>query len=261
MLTITILQDGRNNDIAMNTWRVFKKELGAYFNSPQAYIFLLVFLVVGPVLLFNFIAEGFFKAGQASLTAYFSVLPWIFLFLCPAISMRIWAEEKRSGTEELLMTMPVRDWEVVLGKYLSTLFLLVVALALTTPLAYVIHRFVDPNTPIDWAPIWCGFLGAFLMGAGILAVGCWASSITVNQIVAFIIAVVVTFVLILVGTPKAADFFPSQLADVVTQFSFMNHFSSMYRGVIDARDIIFFVGVVVFFLFLNVRAVESRKWK
>jgi ABC-2 type transport system permease protein len=242
-------------------YRIFKKELATYFDSPQAYIFLVVFLIAAPALFFNLIGGGFFKAQQASLGGFFSFLPWMFLFLCPAISMRIWSEEKKSGTEELLMTMPVRDWEVVLGKYFSTLFLLLVALLLTLPLVYVVKRFADDEAVIDWAPVWCGYLGAFLMGASILAIGCWASSTTVNQIVAFIITCAVTFLLIMVGLPAVGESLPSGVAQAMSNFSLMTHFVSMYRGVIELSDVVYFVSLILFFLFLNVRFVESRKWK
>lgn len=244
-----------------NSYRVFRKELGTYFNSPQAYIFLVVFLIVSPALFFNLAGVGFFKSPYASLDGFFVYLPWLFLFLCPAITMRIWSEEKRSGTEELLMTMPVRDWEVVTGKFISTAFLLFCALALTTPLIYVVERFTQENTPLDYGPIICGYIGAFLMGCAILAIGCWASSITVNQIVAFIVTCVITFLLIVISLPRLAEVVPPQVYNVMSEFGLMTHFISMYRGVLDAKDVVYYLAVIVFFLFLNVRAIESRKWK
>jgi ABC-2 type transport system permease protein len=242
-------------------YRIFKKELGGYFNSPLAYIFLIVFLILGPALFFNLSSGGFFKARQASLGGFFAFLPWLFLFLVPAIAMRIWAEEKRSGTEELLMTMPVSDWQVVIGKYLSALLLIVVALLFTLPLVYVVKHFADPKTPVDWGPVWCGYVGALLLGAAMLAIGTWASSLTVNQIVAFIISCAIIFLLIICGLPNVADFLPPRGAEIVSNFSLMKHFISLYRGVLDLGDIAYFLAVVAFFLFLNVRSVESRKWK
>lgn len=245
----------------VNTYRIFRKELGAYFNSPQAYIFLIVFLIIGPALFLNLANGGFFKAGQASLTGFFSFTPWLFLFLCPAIAMRIWAEEKRSGTQELLMTMPLRDWEVVLGKYLSTIFLLITALFFTLPLVYVVSHFADTQVPIDYAQIICGYLGTFLLGATILAISCCASALTVNQIVAFIIASSVTFLLIISGIPSLADTLPGPIATFLSKISLMSHFTSIYRGVIDLKDIVFYLSVIIFFLYINVRIIESRKWK
>lgn len=245
----------------LNIYRIFRKELGTYFNSPQAYIFLVVFLIVGPALFFNFADQGFFKGRYAALHGFFQYIPWLFLFLCPAMAMRIWSEEKRSGTEELLMTMPVRDWEAVLGKFFSTAFLLLCALVLTLPLVYVVHHFSDPATPVDFGPIICGYIGAFLMGSSILAIGCWASSITVNQIVAFIVTCVVTFCLILISHPQVANVLPTGAYNVLSQFGLMTHFASMYRGVLDLKDVVYYLAVIVFFLFLNVRTIESRKWK
>lgn len=245
----------------LNTFRIFRKELGTYFNSPQAYIFLVVFLIVGPALFFNLSNSGFFKSNMAAMHGFFTYLPWLFLFLCPAIAMRIWSEEKRSGTEELLMTMPVRDWEAVLGKYFSTVFLLLVALILTLPLVYVVKHFANPKTPVDFGPIWCGYLGAFLMGSSILAIGCWASSITVNQIVAFIVTCVVTFCLIIISLPTLYNVMPPAVYNFLSQFGLMTHFVSIYRGVIDLQDVVYYLAVILFFLFMNVRAIESRKWK
>jgi ABC-2 type transport system permease protein len=242
-------------------YRIFKKELSGYFNSPLAYIFLIVFLILGPAMFFNLSSGGFFKARQASLGGFFAFLPWLFLFFVPAIAMRVWAEEKRSGTEELLMTMPVRDWEVVIGKYLSALMLIIVALAFTLPLVYVVKHFADPKTPVDWGPVWCGYVGAFLLGAAMLAIGTWASSLTVNQIVAFILTCAIIFLLIICGLDWVDSVFPSQIAQVVRKFSLMQHFISLYRGVLDLADVAYYLSIVVFFLFLNVRSVESRKWK
>lgn len=245
----------------LNTYRVFRKELGTYFNSPQAYIFLVVFLVVSPALFFNLAGQGFFKSPFASLDGFFVYLPWLFLFFCPAITMRIWSEEKRSGTDELLMTMPVRDGEVVFGKFASAAVLLLVALILTTPLVYVVHHFTQENTPLDFGPIICGYLGAYLMGCSIIAIGCWASSITVNQIVAFIVTCVITFILILISLPRLSEVLPPRLFSVLSEFGLMTHFVSMYRGVLDLKDVVYYLAVIAVFLFLNVRAVESRKWK
>lgn len=245
----------------LNIYRIFRKELGTYFNSPQAYIFLVVFLITGPALFFNLADQGFFKGRFAVLDGFFTYIPWLFLFLCPAISMRIWSEEKRSGTEEFLMTLPVRDWEAVLGKYLSAIFLLLVALLLTLPLVYVVQHFAHESTPVDYGPIICGYIGAFLMGSSILAIGCWASSITVNQIVAFILTCVVTFCLILISLPHLGTILPPEVFNIVSQLGLMTHFISMYRGVLDVQDVFYYIALIAFFLFLNVRAVESRKWK
>jgi ABC-2 type transport system permease protein len=245
----------------LNAYRVFRKELGTYFNSPQAYIFLVVFLIVSPALFFFLASNGFFKSGMANLDGFFIYLPWLFLFFCPAVTMRVWSEEKRSGTEELLMTMPLRDWEAVLGKFFSAAFLLFCALVLTTPLVYVVFHFADKTAPVDFGPVICGYIGAFLMGCSIIAIGCWASSITVNQIVAFIVTCVVTFCLIIISLPRLAEMVPTRVYSVMSEFGLMTHFISMYRGVLDLKDVVYYLAVIIFFLFLNVRTVESRKWK
>ena len=239
-----------------NTWRIFKKEFGGYINSPSTYIFLIIFLILGSCLFFY--VNPFFRNGQATMGGFFQFVPWLFLFFVPAIAMRVWAEEKKAGTDELLMTLPLRDWEVVVGKYLAALMLVVLALLLTFPIPLVVKYFVDPKTPIDWGPIWCGYLGSLLMGASILAVGCWASSLTQNQIIAFILGCAISFALILLGVPQISSLLPG--GEVIMQASPFWHFINMYRGVLDLTNIVYYVSAVAFFLFLNIRSVESRKW-
>jgi ABC-2 type transport system permease protein len=239
-----------------NTWRIFKKELGGYVNSPSTYIFLIIFLILGSCLFFY--VSTFFRNGQASMGGYFQFVPWLFLFFVPAIAMRVWAEEKKAGTDELLMTLPLRDWEVVVGKYLAVLMLVVLALVLTFPIPLVVTYFADPKTPIDWGPIWCGYLGALLLGASILAIGCWASSLTENQIIAFILGCAISFGLILLGVSQISGMLPG--GEVIMKASPFWHFLKMYGGVIDLGNIVYFVSAIAFFLFLNIRSVESRKW-
>ncbi|MBX7246467.1 MAG: ABC transporter permease [Candidatus Sumerlaeaceae bacterium] len=240
-----------------NIYRLLKKEVAGYINSPSTYIFLIIFLITGSCLFFY--VNSFFKAGQATLVGFFIYIPWLFLFFVPAIAMRIWAEEKKAGTQELLMTMPVRDFEVVLGKYLGAFVLLLAALVCTFPLPILIHHFADKNTPIDWGPIWCAYLGALLFGSTILAIGTWTSSLTENQIIAFILGCSISFALILVGYPFVAGLLP--YGEVISGISPYTHFVSMYRGVIDSSDIVYYLSAIAFFLFLNTRSVESRKWK
>lgn len=242
-----------------NAYRIFRKEFAGYINSPSAYIFLVIFLVMGPALFF-YLGE-FFREGVASMGTFFAFIPWLFLFFVPAIAMRIWAEEKRSGTDELLMTMPVQDWEVVFGKYLAALALIVVALALTFPVPLLVKYFAGTNTPLDWAPIWTGYLGSLLLGASILAIGTWTSSLTVNQIIAFIVACAIAFVLIVIGYPRVVAVFPTGVANFLENISLSGHFLGLYRGVITLPDVVYYLSVVALFLFLNVRSVESRKWR
>ncbi|MCX7019093.1 MAG: ABC transporter permease [bacterium] len=239
-----------------NIWRMFKKEFGGFINAPSTYIFLIIFLILGSCLFFY--VSLFFRIGQASMGGFFVFVPWLFLFFIPAIAMRVWAEEKKTGTEELLMTLPVRDWEVVLGKYFASLVLVLLALALTFPIPVMINMFVDPKTPIDWGPVWCGYLGSALLGASILAIGAWASSLTQNQIIAFILGCSISFGMIIIGFPFISAFIPG--GEVISQLSLYSHFLSMYRGILAMPDIVYYLSVIAFFLFLNIRSIESRKW-
>ena len=232
---------------------IFWKEFRGYFNSPIAYIFIISFLVFTNWLFF----KGFFLMNQSSLRSFFSILPWVFLFLAPAVTMRSWAEEKKLGTVELLMTLPVRDYEVVLGKFLASFIFLIVTLLCTLPLPLTVMLVGNP----DIGPIWGGYLGAFLMGGAYLAIGCFASSLTENQIVAFIIAIFLCFALLIIGENLVIMNLPAALVPVFTFLGLGAHFESIGRGVIDSRDIVYYISVIGFFLFLNGLSVESRKWK
>jgi ABC-2 type transport system permease protein len=232
---------------------IFWKEFRGYFNSPIAYIFIISFLVFTNWLFF----KGFFLMNQSSLRSFFSILPWVFMFLAPAVTMRSWAEEKKLGTVELLMTLPVRDYEVVLGKFLASFVFLMVTLLCTLPLPLTVMAVGNP----DIGPIWGGYAGAFLMGGAYLAIGCFASSLSENQIVAFIIAIFISFALLITGENLVIMNLPAGLVPVFTFLGLGAHFESIGRGVIDSRDIIYYSSVIGFFLFLNGLSVESRKWK
>ena len=232
---------------------IFWKEFRGYFNSPIAYIFIISFLVFTSWLFF----KGFFLMNQSSLRSFFSILPWVFLFLAPAVTMRSWAEEKKLGTIELLMTLPVKDYEVVLGKFLAGFIFLIVTLLCTFPLPLTVMAVGNP----DIGPIWGGYAGAFLMGGAYLAIGCFASSLTENQIVAFIIAIFLSFALLIIGENLVIMNLPAALVPVFTFLGLGAHFESIGRGVIDSRDIIYYSSIIGFFLFLNGLSVESRKWK
>jgi len=232
---------------------IFWKEFRGYFNSPIAYIFIISFLVFTNWLFF----KGFFLMNQASLRSFFSILPWVFLFLAPAVTMRSWAEEKKLGTIELLMTLPVKDYEVVLGKFLASFIFLIVTLLCSIPLPLTVMAVGNP----DVGPIWGGYLGAFFMGGAYLAIGCFASSLTENQIVAFIIAIFLSFALLIIGENLVIMNLPAALVPVFTFLGLGAHFESIGRGVIDSRDIIYYISIIGFFLFLNGLSVESRKWK
>jgi len=236
-----------------NIMTIFKKEFKAYFLSPIAYVFITVYLVVTNFLFF----QGFFIINQADMRGYFGLLPWIFLFFVPAITMRSWAEEKKVKTLELLLTWPVSDVEVVAGKFLASFCFLGLSILLSLTIPVTIAILGNP----DLGPVAGGYLGALLMGAAYLAIGLWVSSLTENQIVAFIVGVVVTFVMFIVGSPFVTMAAPSRLVPVLTYIGLGSHFDSIGRGVIDSRDIVYYLSVISFFLFLNVRSLESRKWE
>ncbi len=234
-----------------NTGPIFKRELGSYFNSPIAYIFITVFLGLSGWLFF----KGFFVVGEASLRMFFGMLPWIFLFFIPAVTMRLWAEEKKSGTMELLMTLPVTDTEAVLGKYLASLSFLVLSLVLSFIIPVFVALLGDP----DPGQIVGGYLGAVLMGGAFLAIGLFISSLTENQIVAFIISVVVIFGLFILGEDFVLFGLPDRLVPVFSFIGLGGHYDSISRGVIDSRDVVYYLSIIVFFLYLNVKSIENRK--
>jgi ABC-2 type transport system permease protein len=229
------------------------KEFRAYFSSVIAYIFITLFLAVSGWLFM----QSFFLLGQASLRSFFSLLPWLFLIFVPAVAMRLWAEEKKLGTIELLMTFPVRDSEVVLGKFLAAIGFLAVALFLSFPLALTAAYVGDP----DWGAICGGYLGALLLGAAYLAIGLFVSSLTENQIVAFLVSAVACFALYIVGEDFVLFRVPQFMVGFLSYLSLGTHFESIGRGVLDTRDLLYYLSVIGFFLFLNVRSVESRKWR
>ena len=236
-----------------NVIAILRKEFKSFFISPIAYVFITVYLVITSFLFF----QGFFIINQADMRGYFGLLPWVFLLFIPAITMRSWAEEKKVKTLELLLTWPVSDFQVVLGKFLAALSFLYITilLSLTIPITIMIL-----GTP-DAGPIIGGYVGTLLMGAAYLAIGLWISSYTENQIVAFILGVVVTFVLFIIGNPFVTMAAPSWLVPALSYIGLGNHFESIERGVIDSRDIIYYLSVIGFFLFLNVQSLGSRKWE
>ncbi len=236
-----------------NIWTITRKEFRSYFDSPVAYIYITFFLVLSSWLFLR----GFFLVGQASMRGFFGILPWLLLFFVPAATMRLWAEEKKLGTIELLMTLPVKDHEVVLGKFLASFFFLTVTLALSFALPILISVLGDP----DGGAIWGGYIGAVLLGASFLAIGLFVSSLTENQIVAFIIGITLIFAFFIVSEEFVLYNAPRRLVPILKFLGLGAHYDSIGRGVIDSRDVIYYLSVIGFFLFLNVRSVESRKWK
>ena len=233
------------------TLAIWRREFKAYFNSPVAYFVITVFLALVGVLFFI----PFFTQDRVSMRGFFGIAPFLFVFFAPAITMRLIAEERRTGTLELLITMPVRDVDVILGKYLAALSLLAVALLLTLPYAFTISAF----GPLDWGPVWGGYVGLLLMGAALLALGVAASSFTENQIIAFVVALFASMAFLMVD--RFLAFLPATAAAVVEYLSFDYHFRDAARGVIDTRDVVFYVSFAVLCLFLAFRSLESRRWR
>ncbi|MDA0751647.1 MAG: ABC transporter permease [Verrucomicrobia bacterium] len=236
-----------------NTWSniqtVCKRELTGYFASPVAYVFIVIFLVLIGFFTFSAQLGQFFERQEASLAAFFTWHPWIYLFLVPAVGMRLWSEERRQGTLELLFTMPVTPWQAILGKFLASWAFLILALLLTFPIIFTVSYLGSP----DIGPIICGYVGSIFLAGGYLAVSSMTSAITRNQVISFILSVVICLFLILAGYPPVTDMLiqwaPSWLVDTISAFSVMTHFFSFQRGVLDSRDVIFFLSLIGFCLF------------
>jgi ABC-2 type transport system permease protein len=239
------------------TTAIIRRELAGYFGSPVAYVFIIIFLMLNGF--FTFSVSQFYEAGQADLRAFFQWHPWIFLFLVPAVAMKLWAEERRTGTLELILTLPVTLGQTVAGKFLAAWLFLGLALALTFPLVITVAYLGDP----DMGAILCGYAGSFLLAGAYLSVGSMTSSLTRNQVVSFILSVVICLFLVLAGWPPITGYLsgwaPTWLIDVVSGFSFMSHFSSMERGVIDLRDFAYYISVMFFMLFANGVILQNRR--
>jgi len=239
------------------TMTVMRRELAGYFATPVAYVLIVIFLVMTSV--FTFYLGGFFQRGIADLEPFFAFHPWLYLFLVPAISMRLWAEERRSGTIELLLTLPISMTQAVLGKFLAAWLFLGLCLLLTFPMWLTVNYLGEP----DNGAILAGYLGSWLMAGGMLAIGSCMSALTRNQVVAFILSVVACFAFMLSGLPMVLDLFtawaPQPLVDAVASLSFLSHFSDISRGVIDLRDLVYFALVIGFWLVANVFLLEMKK--
>ncbi|HEY0946532.1 MAG TPA: ABC transporter permease subunit [Opitutaceae bacterium] len=233
---------------------VFKREFLSYFRAPVAYVFLIVFLVASVGL--AFFVGNFFKAGSASLESYFIFHPWLFLFLIPAAGMRLWSEEKRTGTVELLFTLPVTTLEAVLGKFLAAWAFLAVAILLSFPMVITVAYLGDP----DFGVIAASYLGSILMAGAYLGVCSLTSALTKNQVISFVVSVLACLVLVFLGwsvfNGAMAAVLPQALVDLLANFSFTTHFEAFTKGIIDPKDVVFFLSLTAFTLFLNVVALE-----
>ena len=245
----------------MNTWAniktITKRELAAYFASPVAFVFIVIFLLLCGF--FTFMAGGFFERDEASLDSFFMWHPWFYLFLVPAVGMRLWAEERRVGTLELLLTMPITPWQAIVGKYLASWLFLVVALVLTFPVWMTVNYLGNPDNGV----VICAYVGSALMAGAYLAIACMTSAITRNQVVSFILSVVICLFLILAGWPPVTRLLTSLdwswLTSLAAAMSVMTHFAAFQRGVIDVRDLVFFASLIGFALFTTGVILRSHR--
>jgi len=236
---------------------VYRRELLSYLTTPTAYVFVAVFLFA--IGLFTFQIGGFFEARRADLTSFFAFHPWIFMVFLPAVAMRLWAEESRSGAIELLMTLPAPTWSLVLGKFLAAWTIAAAALLLTTPLWITVNLLGSP----DNAAIFTAYLASLLMAGAYIAIGSAMSAITQAQIVAFVLAVLVAFLLTALGLPLVLDFFnefvPGAVAEAIARFSILHHFDAAQRGVVEFRSVFYFGSLIALCLGFTALAVDARR--
>ena len=240
-----------------NIKTIAKRELGGYFSSPIAYVFIVIFLLLTGF--FTFMAGNFFERGQASLDSFFMWHPWLYLFLVPCVGMRLWAEERRVGTIELLLTKPITAWQAIVGKFLASWIFLGLSLALTFPVVITINYLDSPDNGV----IFAAYFGSLLMAGTYLAISCMTSAMTRNQVVSFIISAVICLFLVLCGFQPVTDLLTRMdkpwLVDLVSSFSVMTHFESFTKGMVDSRDVSFFLFVIVFALFTNGVILRSHR--
>jgi ABC-2 type transport system permease protein len=235
---------------------VARRELSGYFATPVAYVFIVIFLVLAGALTFTL--GNFFGRGQADLQPFFSFVPWLFLFLVPALTMRLWAEERRLGTIELLLTLPLPQWQAVVGKFLAAWAFCGIALALTFPLWITVNILGAPDNGV----ILAGYVGCLMVAGAYLALGAAVSALTKNQVVAFVLAVALCFVFAAAGSPVVTEFLTQRLpvlAEIARALSISDRFTGFTRGVVAARDIVFFASFIGFFLFVNAVVLDHRK--
>jgi len=245
----------------MSSWSVVstitRRELAAYFESPLAYVFLVIYLLLAGV--FTFVFGGFFERSEASLGSFFGWMPWLFLFLVPAVGMRLWADERRLGTIELLLTLPVTTAQAILGKFLASWLFLAIALVLTFPVVITVNVLGDPDNGV----IACGYIGSLLLAGAYLAISCMTSALARSQVVSFILAVMLGLVLILVGfnpvTIILARWASPSVVEAISGFSVLTHFDALQKGVIDTRDALYFLSLMIFALFTTDVIIRSHR--
>lgn len=241
-----------------NLFFVFKRELAGYFETPVAYVLLVVYLMLSG--LFAFYVGGFYDAEQADLLAFFRWHPWLYLFLIPAVSMRLWSEEKKSGTIELLLTLPITTMESVLGKFLAAWAFAGVALILTFPIWLSVNYLGTPDNGV----ILMSYIGSFIMAGAYLSIGTCMSSLTRNQVVSFVISVMICFLFIVSGFTMVLDFFsalglPQVVVDTVSDFSFMQNFEEILQGALSLKNFLYFISLMVFWLFMNILVIDYNR--
>jgi ABC-2 type transport system permease protein len=244
------------NESLSHVWAVAKREWRAYFDSPVAYVFIIIFLMLSGF--FTFSLARFYEAGQADLSGFFQWHPWLYMILVPAVAMRLWAEERRSGTIELLFTVSVTPLQALLGKFLAAWLFMLLALALTFTVPVTACYLGSP----DMGTVFSGYLGSGLLAGAYVAAGMFTSALTRNQVISFILAVVIGLFLILAGYPPVTDLLshwaPGWMVDGVASFSFMPHFETLQRGVIDLRDLAYFASVMIFMLFATQVVLKTK---
>ena len=240
-----------------NLWIICRRELTAYFASPLAYVFIVIFLALSGGM--TFYAGGFIERGQADLRAFFQFHPWLYLFLIPAIGMRLWAEERKTGTIEFLMTLPISTTEAVAGKFLAAWIFAGIALALTAPIWLTVNYLGSPDNGV----ILAAYIGSWLMAGGFLAISAAISALTSNQVVAFVLAACVCFLFLMSGLELVQAFFrawaPDRVVEMVAGLSFLTNFNAIAQGVLDLRNMVFFGSLIVVALAINVALVELKK--
>ncbi len=244
-------------ELVRNTWIIARREFAAYFATPLAMVFLTIFVALTGA--FAFYVGGFFERGQADLAPFFQYHPWLYLILVPAVGMRLWAEERKTGTIELLMTLPISPWEAILGKFFAAWGFVGVALLLTTPMWITVNVLGNPDNGV----ILASYIGSFLMAGAFLAIGSCISALTRNQVIAFIVSATICFLLVMSGLELVLNVLrawtPGFVVTAVSSLSFLSHFERITKGVFELSSFVFYVSLIVFALFANRIFVELKK--
>jgi ABC-2 type transport system permease protein len=245
------------HELVRNTWIIARREFAAYFSTPLATVFLIIFIALTGA--FAFYVGAFFERGQADLAPFFQYHPWLYLLLVPAVAMRLWAEERKTGTIELLMTLPISPWEAILGKFLAAWAFIGVALLLTMPMWITVNVLGNPDNGV----ILAGYIGSFLMAGAFLAIGSAVSALTRNQVIAFIVASTVCFLLVMSGLELVLNVLrawtPGFVVQAVSSMSFLSHFDRITKGFLSLSGLVFYFSLIAFALFTNRILVELKK--